>query len=908
MELTRNNSEFNPLDFYSQLLDLSNDLVLSVSLDGQRLLYINAAARDIYGRELREFEENADLWHQAVHPDDKKQLDDKYQAVRTRRVLQHNFRVVRPSGDLRYLQATLRMLKGPDGQPLGIGCIGKDVTQRVTTQIALEEATAIYHSLVESLPINVFRKDREGRIIFGNQRYCDTLGKPLKELVGRTDYDMFSKELAEKYCNDDRWVLQTGLPFHDIEAHPGSDGNTIFVEVLKAPITDADGRRVGIQGMFWDVTARKRAEHALREAKELAEAANSAKSDFLANMSHEIRTPLNAIIGITDLMIDSTMDKSQQEYLAMVQQSGDSLLSLINDMLDFSKIEAGKLDLDHMPFNIRDRLADTLRSLALRAHSKGLELAVRIDPRTPEIVVGDGPRLRQVMVNLVGNAIKFTHRGEILVEVAAEPVDSTRCRLGFSVRDSGIGIAADKMDVIFREFEQADTSTTRQYGGTGLGLAIGARLVRLMGGRLEVTSELNQGSEFHFQLEFPVEQPEPGPQPVDLTDVPVMVVDDNRTNRMILEELLGGWGMIPRMADSAAAAVKRMQELAAAGQPVGLLLSDVNMPEMDGYDLVRQIRQDSVLGTVPVILLTTGGRQGEAELRRELEIHSQLFKPAKPSDLYENICSALGRSLPLPDRARDRAREPREQPRLKILLAEDNLVNQRLAVGLLEKHGHEVHVVENGRECVEAFSRGSWDVVLMDVQMPRMDGLTATREIRRLERSAGTRVPVIAMTAHAMQGDRQRCLESGMDDYIAKPIRIHRLMEVLGQSLDDSRIMNSVLLTGAALVNWDDAFETVGGDRELLCELLNVFVAERDNMIGEIRMALQSRNPQELRRTAHAIKGALNHLGAAQVARLAGELETCGAAATWEGTDEILARLDEFTKQLTAEFSTFTNK
>ncbi len=912
MELTPTKSTGLSVEFYEQLLDLTNDLVLSVSLDGKTLDYISSAAQEIYGRDLGEFAKNPDLWHEAVHPDDKGLLTDKYRAVRKHRRVSHDFRVVQPSGEVRHLQSVLRMMTDAQGKPMGVGCIAKDVTGRVTTEIALEEATAIYHSLVESLPINVFRKDREGRIIFGNQRYCDTLGKPLKELVGCTDHDLFRKELAEKYCNDDRWVLQTGLPFHDIEEHPGSDGNKIYVEVLKAPITDADGRRVGIQGMFWDVTTRKRAEHALRDSKELAEAASKAKSDFLANMSHEIRTPLNAVVGMTDLLMDTRLDDSQREYLTMVQQSGDALLTLINDILDFSKIEAGKLELEHQPFNLCDRLADTLRTLALRAHNKGLELAVRIDPRTPDFVVGDGARLRQVMVNLVGNAIKFTHNGEIVVEVGVEAFDQTRCSLRFSVKDSGIGIPDEKIDHIFREFEQADSSTTRQYGGTGLGLAIGSRLVQLMGGRLQVNSRPGKGSEFYFTLSMPVdtEGHASTPTDVDLSDVPVMVVDDNRTNRRILEEVLRGWGMVPQLADCADNGLKLLCSLAAAGQPVSLILSDVNMPEVDGYEFARRIREDEQLRDTPIILLTSGGRPGESAMRGDLNIHGQLFKPVKQSDLYESVCTALGRCQP-------RGPAPRPAPEqsgtagetsLRILLAEDNLVNQRLAVGLLEKHGHQVDVVDNGRLCVEAFTNGSYDVILMDVQMPEMDGLAATREIRNLEQESAERIPIIAMTAHAMQGDRQRCIESGMDDYISKPIRVHQLMEVLGQNVDDSQIARSVAPRSMKLVNWDDAMETVGGDRELLCELLEVFITERDSMVGDIRNGMASRISVDLRRTAHALKGALNHLGAAPVARLAAELETAGATGTWEGTEEMLAKLDESTRQLTIEFRAFTNK
>ncbi len=920
MDKTRREPETQS-DFYFQLLDLTNDLVLSVSLDGKSSLFINSAARNIYGREMYEFSENGDLWMEGVHPEDRTALSGKFQAVRRSHRLQHDFRIVQASGsgEIRHMQATLRLLTDFDGKPSAIGCIAKDVSRRVSTENALEEATATYHSLVESLPINVFRKDREGRIIFCNQRYCDTLGKPLKDLVGCTDYQLFGKDLADKYCNDDRWVLQTGLPFHDIEEHPAGEGGTIFVEVLKAPITDVNGKRVGIQGMFWDVTARKRAEGALREAKEMAEAANKAKSDFLANMSHEIRTPLNAVIGITDLLIDTPLDDTQREYVTMVQQSGDALLTLINDILDFSKIEAGKLELDHEPFDIRDRFIDTLRTLALRAHAKGLELVVRIDPRTPPIIRGDLPRLRQVLVNLVGNAIKFTHDGEILIEVTTVAFDDERCSLRISVKDTGIGIPEEKLEQVFREFEQADSSTTRQYGGTGLGLAIGTRLVDLMGSRINVTSKTGVGSEFWFCLDFPVvneaEQPS---RNFDLTDISVLVVDDNRTNRLILDEMLRSWGARPVVVDSAASGLAMLQGLAAAGQRVSLVLSDVNMPEIDGYEFVQNIRSSEPISELPVILLTSGGRIGESELRRELKIHSQLFKPVKQTDLYESICSAIGVAHQEPGGGPADSRptvaeiceeNADHQPlHLRILLAEDNVVNQRLAVGLLTKHGHRVEVVDNGRKCIDAFQRGSFDVILMDVQMPEMDGLAAAAEIRKLELISRGRIPIIALTAHAMQGDRQRCLESGMDDYITKPIRIAQLMAALGQSVGNSQIGNRMALRPSRLVDWDDAMETVGGDRDLLCELLDVFIEERDTMVQEIRTALESRNPMELRRASHALKGAMNHLGAHTVAQVASQLESAGSVESWEGTADWLNELQELTKQLTFEFRAFTNK
>ncbi len=899
-------------EFYSRLLDLINDLVLSVSLDGQRLQYINAAAQNIYGRELNEFAENPQLWYEAVHPDDKQNLADKYQAVRKSRQVSHDFRVVQPNGEVRYLQASIRLVSDKTGQPSGIGCIAKDVTRRVTTEIALEEATAIYHSLVESLPINVFRKDREGRIIFCNQRYCDTLGKSLKELIGRNDYDLFSKELSDKYCNDDRWVLQTGLPFHDIEQHPGPDGSTVFVEVLKAPITDADGRRVGIQGMFWDVTTRKRAEEALRVAKEMAEAANQAKSDFLANMSHEIRTPMNAIVGMTDLLLDTDLDFTQHEYLEMVQQSGESLMSLINDILDFSKIEAGKLELDEQSFDLPDRLADTMRTLALRAHNKQLELAMRIDNRVPPRLVGDVGRLRQVLVNLVANAIKFTHQGEVVVNVSVESFTDDHVGLLFSVSDTGIGIPEEKLDKIFQEFEQADSSTTRKYGGTGLGLAIGSRLVQLMGGELAVDSVVGKGSAFTFSLQFPIDKEfDDSAPPTELLGLTAVIVDDNQTNLRILDDIIRGWGMSTITANTAKRALALLQSLAMADQPASVLLSDVNMPDHDGYELANWVRGEASIADTPIILLTSGGRFGESEARRELDIFAQLLKPLKQSDLLDAISTALGRQSGKKNReTAKQSTSTGEARRLKVLLAEDNVVNQKLAIGLLEKHGHQLEVVGNGRLCVERFQQEPFDVILMDVQMPEMDGLEATRAIRQFELETHTRIPIIAMTAHAMPGDRDRCIEAGMDDYLSKPIRIRALMQALGENMDDSQILHNVTQTTSTtnLVDWQDAHETVGGDRQLLCELIEVFTEESDKMLNEIGRAISGNDSAELRRSAHAMKGALGHLGANQTSKLASKLEAIGESGVVQNCDDCFKKLTDETKQLTGELASFTKE
>ncbi len=905
-------------DFFAGLLEIVNDLVLAVSLDGQHLLYVNSIAPNIYGRSLGELTGDDHTWIGAIHHDDQDPLREILQRLGSGDTdrIDRDFRIIRPDGESRVMQGTFCLIRDQSGVPCRIGCIAKDVTRRLATEQKLEEAKAIYHSLVESLPINVFRKDREGRIVYGNARYCRSLGKSLEELVGKTDLDLFSPQLAEKYRQDDRWVLQTGLPFHDIEEHINHDGNLIYVEVLKAPVTDSSGRRVGIQGMFWDVSERRRAEEALRQAKELAESASRAKSDFLANMSHEIRTPLNAILGITELLLESVLESSQREYLQMVQQSSEALLNIINDVLDFSKIEAGKLELEPQAFNLRERIGDTMRSLALRAHSKGLELAMGIDERIPTHLVGDITRIRQILVNLVSNAIKFTEAGEVILEVAPLQLLEASARLRFSVIDTGIGIPAEKLDKVFQEFEQADSSTTRKYGGTGLGLAIASRLVALMGGELKVESEVGRGSRFYFDLVFPVDsEPHPAPPLPDLSQVVVLIVDDNATNRRILERTLSAWGMEPLSAHSAKQGLALLQGLAASGDPIPLVLSDVNMPDHDGYEFAEWIRTQPALVETKIILLTSSNRQGDFQLRRELKIESQLLKPVKPSDLLEAVVHALGKGglAPPPENAtanHESLPADKVQP-LRILLAEDNHVNQRLAVGLLEKHGHHVIVAEDGEQAVQFYRDGEFDLILMDVQMPRCDGLEATRQIRALEQGTQLHIPIVAMTAHALVGDRDRCLAAGMDDFISKPIRISHVLSVIGEATGTVAGVTRVTAepSSAATLNspvdWTAAMDTVGGDQDLLRDLTQVFVDEAHSMLEDICNARDQRQPKDLRRAAHSLKGALRHLGATQAAAIAQQIETAGESENFDDVSPQCLLLQSEVARVVSEFRKF---
>lgn len=655
--------------------------------------------------------------------------------------------------------------------------------QTRTIRAKLEREAALegrFRDLVENASDFIGSCDADGRMRSVNAAAARMLGVAQKAVVGLSLHDIAAPGHRRR-LDDLIAAIRAGQATRceiDILV-PGGEGPTL--ELAARPVQHRDGAQ-GLQVIGRDVTAYKQLAHALEVARASAEAASRAKSEFVANMSHEVRTPMNGIMGMTEILLGTPLLEDQQQYVQMVKSSADALLHVVNDVLDYSKIEAGRLELDPVPFVLRDMLAESMHPVAVRAQQKGLELSYRVAPDVPEALVGDPERLNQVLVNLLGNAIKFTATGDVHLDVRLAPdappphLPGGQCAVAFSVSDTGIGISADKQALIFEAFTQADASTTRRFGGTGLGLAISSRLVQMMGGQISVESTPGQGSTFRFIYALTMaEAPEPAADLAReaLADMRVLVVDDNAINRRVLQEVLVGWGTRPDLADDAPAALALLQEAQVSGGRYALMITDMHMPGLDGIQLAERVKQQPQLDRLPILMLTSAGQPGDVERGRRVGIDAFVTKPVGQRQLLSAVLRLLASTVCAPAWATPQPVTPVRAPvsPLRILLAEDNPVNQRVAVAILAKRGHIVTVADNGQQALEAIEHGTFDVVLMDVQMPELDGFEATAAVRQLERS-GRRdhLPIIAMTAHAMSGDRERCLAGGMDDYISKPI------------------------------------------------------------------------------------------------------------------------------------------
>ena len=800
----------------------------------------------------------------------------------------------------------------------------QEVRDRKAAQDALHESEERIRLLLDSTAEAIYGVSHDGTCTFCNpatvrllglQSPQDLMGKPTHALMHHSHAD--GSPYPQQECAIFN-ALALGEGIHaDHEVFWRADGTYFPVEYWAYPIRK-DGEVVGAVVTFVDITERKQAQAALVEAKEAAEAGSRAKSEFLANMSHEIRTPMNGIIGMTDLALDTELSSEQREYLSLVKSSADSLLHLINDILDFSKIEAGKLDLEHVEFRIRDLFADTLKTLAVRADKKALELSARVSPEVPNAVVGDPTRLRQLIVNLVGNAIKFTERGNIVVdaEIEKESIDSVE--LHIRVSDTGIGIPLEKQQLIFESFSQADGSMTRRFGGTGLGLTISRKFVELMGGRMWVESEVGRGSVFHFTAKFkhamasPPELDQRNQQA--LQGLPVLVVDDDLTNRNILLEMLSNWRMNPTAAEDGRSAIYAMETALKAGHPFPVVLLDAQMAGMDGFEVSLIVQKKPALADYLIMMLSADRHLIDAARARELGVNVILAKPLSQSELLDAILSVLGAraveqhlvKAALPEKEKPKSRN------LNILLAEDNPVNQKLAMTLLKKAGHIVTLAENGKQVLDALDHVSppgFDIVLMDIQMPEMTGTEAAVAIREREKSSGGHLPIMAMTANAMRGDKEKYLEAGMDGYVSKPIHPARMFAEIERCLtgsESSMPMEENSVQQGEFIDRVALLERVEGDQELLGEMIQLFLGDVPQLLDAMRKALQQGDMVLLERSAHSMKGASGNLSAQVTQNAALHLEQSAKKRDAESSKKNLTVLEGAVERLIPLLENFT--
>ena len=782
------------------------------------------------------------------------------------------------------------------------------ITQRRKVDEALRQTEGKYKTIIDSIEDGYFELDPDSCIVFANDSMGKILGYPMDELPNLPFNQVMNETDARKFAESVKTVQKTGEPIDTYETTvKQKDGSHRYVETSISPIRDATDRITGFRGILRDVTRRKRAE-ALQQEKTAAEAASRYKSEFLANMSHEIRTPLNSIIGLVELTIDSDLSNEQNEDLNVVLSASYGLLSIINDILDFSKIEAGKLELEETELSLRSFLSESTRILAGKAHGKGLELAYRVEPAIPDKLLGDPSRVRQVMLNLVGNAIKFTDKGEVIVSVFSEEETSSEILLHFSVMDTGIGIPYEKQEKIFGAFSQADGSTTRRYGGTGLGLTVSTQLVELMGGKIWVESTPKRGSTFHFTARLKVlpEKKEKSslPADVDLSGVRVLIVDDNTTNRDIIKETLESWRMFPVTATGVEQAQQILTQKTRAGIPFDLTLIDSDMPGLDGFSMVRWINNQADIDINVIMMLTYARNRSQSDLK-DLKIDATINKPITHSDLLISIKNALGVSKP-PKRG-DQNREEKYSREhlnrsLKILVAEDLPFNQKFILRLLERWKHQVLLVESGKQAIEALASDNFDLVLMDVQMPEMDGLEATRAIRKTEKNRDRHIPIIAMTAHAMKGDRDRCIEAGMDEYVSKPISSEILLKTILKIIPDIANTRKQDATteekNTYAINAEELLSAFDNDLTLLREIIELFIADYPPLMSKIESAIENHDGDLLRRTSHDLKGMLKNFQAEPAAEQSFSLEKMGEENQFEGGKGIFRSLAKELEQL----------
>ncbi|MDZ7698119.1 MAG: response regulator [Deltaproteobacteria bacterium] len=835
----------------------------------------------------------------------------------------------------------------------------EDITERKRLETLLTESEERFRRLFETADDAIVLLEKgEGKITHANPSTEKMLGYAREESTGNKLQDIGVLLDQSDFQTTMENLNKSGMIKYDDVPAKTKAGQHIHTDIyLVDAILD---RAMLVQCNIRDITARKQAEANLLEtnrhleaatarANELAtqaEEANRAKSEFLANMSHEIRTPMNGIVGMTELLLGTDLTKEQRDYLETLNTSSEYLLNLINDILDLSRIEARRLELEEIDFDLRTTLEGAARALSHKAHEKGLELICHIAPDVPTALAGDPGRLRQVILNFTGNAIKFTEKGQVVIGAKTEKEEETSTTLHFTVADTGIGISPDKLEMIFESFRQVDSSVTRRYGGTGLGLTISKQIVRMMNGRVWVESEPGKGSVFHFTVPFTLSRAEirkpVSPDAVDIAGIRALIVDDNALNRQIFREMLSKWGLIlgeARDGEGALEAVKRAFE---SGEPYRLMLLDFQMPGMDGFELAEKVMESPYGADLEIIMLTSSGQPGDAERCRKMGISGYLQKPARMAELFDAILMVLDCPGDAPPSLVTRHRVQDARKRFHILLAEDNPINRKVAFEVLKKRGHRLTMVANGLEALRAFEREPFDLILMDVQMPEMDGFAATREIRRLEgervgsveaeSSKGkesspprserypassiqhpvSRIPIVAMTAHALKGDRERCLEAGMDDYVSKPVKAEVLYRVIENLVNTRQKDDEVGATALhappelpedrAVFDLSAALEAAAGNRTLFLEIARLFLSELPQAVSDIREAVSNSDASRLEQGAHKLKGSLSIVGAKRAFDAAYGLEVLGREGKMQeaeyGVDVLLKDLQDLESAL----------
>jgi two-component system sensor histidine kinase/response regulator len=894
---------------YRGLFQGAAEGILVVNIETKKFVYANPAVCTMLGYTEEE------LVHLRVSdlppPQDLERMVAEFMAqVRGEKTLAPALPCLRKDGTTIYadIKSSLVVV---DGKDCIVGFF-TDITARKQAEEALQKADEMVRAVIQASPVAILTLDPDGIVRMWNPSAEQMLGWSEHEVLGRSLPIVPEENQEEVKVLRERAMRGESISGMELRRKK-KDGSWIDLSLCTAVLRDASGQTVGLLEILTDVTEKKRAAQAVQQAKEAAEAASRAKSEFLANMSHEIRTPMNGIIGMTDLALDTDLNAEQREYLQMVKSSSDSLLTVINDVLDFSKIEAGKLELDPIEFNLRDSLEQTVRTLALRAHQSGLELTCEVRPGVPERIIGDPTRLRQIIINLVGNAIKFTSQGEVSLRVDLDSHLEDAVRLHFEVLDTGIGIAQEEQKAIFAAFTQADGSNSRKYGGTGLGLTISKQLVEMMRGHIWVESQVGQGSVFHFSVPFPLAKTVTPPQPTDsitLAGIPVLVVDDNATNRRILDDMLSRWRMKPTLASGGHAALDLLKKARDNNEPFPLVLTDAHMAEMDGFTLADRIRQDAKLAGATIMMLTSGGQRGDAARCRELGVAAYLTKPIRQAELREAILTVFGAKPHAHQESglvtRHSLRERRRG--LRVLLAEDNAVNQQLAVRLLEKRGHTVVKAPNGRLALEELGKSDfagYDVVLMDIQMPEMGGYEATAAIREREKATGDHLPIVAMTAHAMKGDRERCLASGMDGYVSKPLQVEDFFAAIEAAVQAHPARPSPELP-QDILNKDALLARVEGDVPLVGEMAATFLGECPKYLSDIRQAVANCDSRALQSTAHTLKGSVANFTAHRATQAALRLEMMARDGDLTKSEPALLELEDEIERLKPVLEAFT--